>query len=88
MGMFAETAIIDYRFSFADQGKQTAIFRLKKTNGSLETWRHGDMDMETSDRKRKQKPRRFPLINNPRFNIFISFFLILCTTGSPVVTGL
>jgi hypothetical protein len=34
MGAFAETAIIDYRFSFADQGKQTSIFyfRLQQTN--------------------------------------------------------
>jgi hypothetical protein len=27
MGTFAETAIIAYRFLFADQGKQTSIFR-------------------------------------------------------------
>jgi hypothetical protein len=32
MGTFAETANVDYRLSFADQGKQTAIFhfRLRK----------------------------------------------------------
>jgi hypothetical protein len=37
MGMFAETAIIDYRLSFAYQGKQTSVFnfRLLQTNGSL-----------------------------------------------------
>jgi hypothetical protein len=30
---FAETAIVDYRLSFADQGKQTSIFlyRLQQT---------------------------------------------------------
>jgi hypothetical protein len=33
MGTFAETANIDYRLSFANQGKQTSIFRLQKTNG-------------------------------------------------------
>jgi hypothetical protein len=27
MGIFAETAIVDYRLSFADQGQQTSIFR-------------------------------------------------------------
>jgi hypothetical protein len=35
--MFAETAVVDYRFSFADQGKQTSVFRfrLQQTNASL-----------------------------------------------------
>jgi hypothetical protein len=27
MGTFAETAILEYRLSFADQGKQTLVFR-------------------------------------------------------------
>jgi hypothetical protein len=27
MGTFAETAIVDYRLSFADLGKQTFVFR-------------------------------------------------------------
>jgi hypothetical protein len=27
MGKFAETAIVDYRLSFVDQGKQTSLFR-------------------------------------------------------------
>jgi hypothetical protein len=27
MGTFAETANVDYRLSFADQGKQTSFFR-------------------------------------------------------------
>jgi hypothetical protein len=35
MGIFAETANVDYCLSFADQGKQTSIFLLEKTNGSL-----------------------------------------------------
>jgi hypothetical protein len=37
MGTFAEIAIVDYRLSFADQGKQTSIFRfrLQQTNRSL-----------------------------------------------------
>jgi hypothetical protein len=37
MGTFAETAIVDYRLLFADQGKQTSIFRLRlqQTNRSL-----------------------------------------------------
>jgi hypothetical protein len=37
MGTFAETAIVDYRLSFADQWKQTSVlrFRLQQTNGSL-----------------------------------------------------
>jgi hypothetical protein len=59
MGKFAETEIIGYRLSFADQGKQTSIFsfRLQQINGSLpfpfsacgipKTWRHGDVEMET-----------------------------------------
>jgi hypothetical protein len=34
MGTFDETAIVDYRLLFADQGKQTSIFRLQETNGS------------------------------------------------------
>jgi hypothetical protein len=34
MGVFAETAIVEYPFLFADQGKQTSVFRfrLQKTN--------------------------------------------------------
>jgi hypothetical protein len=34
MGTFAETAIIDYRLSCADQGKQTFVFllRFQQTN--------------------------------------------------------
>ncbi len=37
MGMFAETAIVDYHLSFAVQGKQTLVLRfpLQQTNGSL-----------------------------------------------------
>jgi hypothetical protein len=37
MGTFAETAIVDYRLSFAEQGKKTSVFRfyLQQTNGSL-----------------------------------------------------
>jgi hypothetical protein len=37
MGTFAETAILDNRLSFADQGKQTPVFRfrLQQTKGSL-----------------------------------------------------
>jgi hypothetical protein len=37
MDMFAETAIVDYYLSFADQGKQTSFFFfcLQQTNGSL-----------------------------------------------------
>jgi hypothetical protein len=35
MGMFAETANVDYRLSFADQGKQTFVFCLQQTNGSF-----------------------------------------------------
>jgi hypothetical protein len=37
MGMFAETAIVDYRLSFVDQGKQTSVFhfRFQQTNGGL-----------------------------------------------------
>jgi hypothetical protein len=36
-GPFAETAIVDYRLSFADQEKQTTVFRfhLQQINGSL-----------------------------------------------------
>jgi hypothetical protein len=30
--MFAETANVAYSFPFADQGKQTSVFRLQKTN--------------------------------------------------------
>jgi hypothetical protein len=29
MGTFAETAIVDYRLSFADQGKKTSIYRFR-----------------------------------------------------------
>jgi hypothetical protein len=35
MGTLAETTNGDYRLSFADQGKQTSVFRLQKTKGSL-----------------------------------------------------
>jgi hypothetical protein len=35
MGMFAKRANVDYRLFFANQGKQTSVFRLQKTNGSL-----------------------------------------------------
>jgi hypothetical protein len=37
MGTFAETVIVDYHLSCADQGKQTTIYRfhLQQTNGSL-----------------------------------------------------
>jgi hypothetical protein len=61
MGTFAETAIVDYHLSFADQGKQTSVycFCLRQTNGkaiavfslrnsgNMETLKHGDIDMET-----------------------------------------
>jgi hypothetical protein len=32
MGTFAETAIIDYHFPFADQGKQTSVFSFHLQN--------------------------------------------------------
>jgi hypothetical protein len=37
MGAFVGTAIVEYRLSFSDQGKQTSIFHfcLQQTNGSL-----------------------------------------------------
>jgi hypothetical protein len=37
MGTFAESANVDYRLSFAEQGKQTFAYRfsLQQTNGSL-----------------------------------------------------
>ncbi len=37
MGTFAETAIVNYCWSFVDQGRQTSIlcFRLRQTNGTL-----------------------------------------------------
>jgi hypothetical protein len=35
MGLFAETANVDYHLLFADQGEQTSVFRLQRTNGSL-----------------------------------------------------
>jgi hypothetical protein len=35
MGTFAETANVDYRSTFADQGKQTSIFLFHKNKGSL-----------------------------------------------------
>jgi hypothetical protein len=35
MGTFAETANYHYRLSFADQGKQTSVFHLQKTNRSV-----------------------------------------------------
>jgi hypothetical protein len=35
MGRFAETSDVDYGLLFADQGKQTSVFRLQKRNGSL-----------------------------------------------------
>jgi hypothetical protein len=40
MGMFAETAIIDYRLSFASQGKQTSVFRfgLQQTDFCFPFW--------------------------------------------------
>jgi hypothetical protein len=35
MGTFAETASVDYRFLFADQGKQTPFSVSISSNGSL-----------------------------------------------------
>jgi hypothetical protein len=37
MGTFAETAIVNYHLSFADQGNQTSVFRfrLQQTNESF-----------------------------------------------------
>ncbi len=35
MGMFAETANVDYRLSFADQGKYLSVLCSQKINGSL-----------------------------------------------------
>jgi hypothetical protein len=37
MGTFAESAIVDYCLSFAEQGKVTSVFRfrLQDTNGSF-----------------------------------------------------
>jgi hypothetical protein len=35
MDTFAETAIVDARLSFANQGKQIFFFRLQQTIGSL-----------------------------------------------------
>jgi hypothetical protein len=37
MGTFAETATVDYRSSFANQGKQRSVFSfcMQQTNGSL-----------------------------------------------------
>jgi hypothetical protein len=37
MGTFAETAIVNYRLSFTNQGKQTSLFRfsLPQTKGRL-----------------------------------------------------
>jgi hypothetical protein len=33
MGTFAETAVVNYSLSFADQGNKTSVFRLQQTNG-------------------------------------------------------
>jgi hypothetical protein len=37
MGMFAETAVVEYRLLLADQEKQTSVFsfRLQQSNGTL-----------------------------------------------------
>jgi hypothetical protein len=35
MGTFPETANVNHFLSLADQGKQTAVFRLQKKNRSL-----------------------------------------------------
>jgi hypothetical protein len=35
MGTFAETAIVDYRYFFANQRKQTSVFRMQQTNRSF-----------------------------------------------------
>jgi hypothetical protein len=37
MGKIAETAIVDYRLSFANQGKQISVFhfRLQQANGNF-----------------------------------------------------
>jgi hypothetical protein len=47
MGTFAETTVVSYRLSFADQGKQTSVFRfrLQQTNGSLLFLFSGYIDM-------------------------------------------
>jgi hypothetical protein len=36
MGTFAERAIVDYRSSFAGQGKQTSVFRFRLQLAFLE----------------------------------------------------
>jgi hypothetical protein len=40
MGIFAETAIINYRLSFANQGKQISVFRfgLQQTDFHFPFW--------------------------------------------------
>jgi hypothetical protein len=42
MGMFAATAMVDYRLLFADQGKQTFVFhfRLQQTNRVIPDVKH------------------------------------------------
>jgi hypothetical protein len=49
MGTFAETTIVDYRLSFAGQGKQTSIFpfRWQQTNRSMPfPFSHSSKQME------------------------------------------
>jgi hypothetical protein len=43
MGTIAETAIIDYHLSFADQGKQTSVFHFRR-HGKMETRRNEDKE--------------------------------------------
>jgi hypothetical protein len=38
MGTFTETAVVDYRLMFADQGKQTSVFRFR-SNDQMEACR-------------------------------------------------
>jgi hypothetical protein len=58
MGAFAETANVDYRLSFADQEKQTSVFRIYD---SIYIY----IAYIFSCFKRKQKLRRFSLIHLP-----------------------
>ncbi len=65
MGTFAETAIVDYRLLFADQGKQTSVFRFRlrhghrDTNMETRTWRHAHGDMKLKYQMENGSPGDF-----------------------------
>jgi hypothetical protein len=57
MGMFAETANVDYRLLFADQGKQTSVFHFPLAENK------GKFALFVFRLQQTNRSRQFPNIN-------------------------